>query len=147
MTNGRPFEIFFHAPMSPRTFSQVWPAVPHARVDPTALVLRKVGAVLGYEDRIGLAELVAGSARVVEPAGSSTAFMYGFGSGKRENIRVIRNVDIGGTPSKLPGVGGQHQDIKARLPRAIEEGKRLGKIPVRVAANTDSGSMYTTSSS
>lgn len=32
---------------------------------------------------------------------------------KMDSIRVVRNVDVSRTPAKLPGVGGQHQDIEA----------------------------------
>ena len=90
----------------------VWLAVPHTRVDPTAFIVRKVGTVLSHEDRIRFSQLVAGGAWIVEPAARSK-LMYSSVLMKMDSIRVVRNVDISRTPAKLPGVGGQHQDIEA----------------------------------
>ena len=86
--------------------------VPHTRVDPTAFIVRQVGTVLSHEDRIRFSQLVAGGAWIVEPAARSK-LMYSSVLMKMDSIRVVRNVDISRTPAKLPGVGGQHQDIEA----------------------------------
>ena len=38
---------------------------------------------------------------------------------------IVGDVDIGRTPAQLPGIGGQHKDVKSGLPGAIEEGQSL----------------------
>lgn len=38
---------------------------------------------------------------------------------------VIRNIDVRRTPSELPGVSGQHEDVKPRIPGALKQRDRL----------------------
>ena len=43
------------------------------------------------------------------------------GRRREQNVRVGCNIDIGGSPTKLPSVGGEHEDIEACLPRALQQ--------------------------
>ena len=80
--------------------------MPHARVNPLSRVTGLCVTVLLHEHGIGLAELVARlSRRIVE--------------------HVVRKGNIGRTPAQLPGIGGQHQDVKPGLPGAVKKGQSL----------------------
>ena len=93
-------------------------AVPHAVVDPLARVFLEVFAILAHEYGVGRAYFVTDGARVVETAKNSSV-RYKLKS-MEGCLHVVRDVDVRRAPAELPGVSGEHQNIKASLPSTIE---------------------------